>query len=356
MAQQLRSVARTITLAAAAVFLLTPAPSFAQNLASYTSLIDRYVAGDADGVVRELSRWSRAEVTQTSKEWVRLAPVDRLPRAVMLHTEVATALAIGEAHDSGRFHMAIAQGLAQRIVQPLNTREREQTPAGIFARRWHELAASVLTGQAMLDDADYIVRSGLSLFPRAPMLYVARGVVREERVNLNILTARGAGRTSASFPGFTPARLLDLAAADYRHAIELDSARAMAYLRLGWLHLRAGDGRAENDFDSGAEHATDDRLRYLFHLLRGLAAEKKGQLDAALKEYDAALAMGGSFQTAYVAVSRVNEALGRRDRARAVAQAYSGLEEKADDPWWDFNLGGFDVDTLAWLRAEARRP
>jgi tetratricopeptide (TPR) repeat protein len=208
----------------------------------------------------------------------------------------------------------------------------------------------------MLDDADWIVRSGLSLFPHAPMLYVARGVAREERVTLNAMSTRGNSRGAGNLPLLTPARLLDLAAADYRHAIELDGTGAIAWLRLGWLHLRTGDPRADRDFDTALERAGDDRLRYLSHLLRGVAAEQSGRLGVALEEYDLALARGASFQTGYVAVSRANEALGQRDRARAVAQEYAALEEKADDPWWDFNIGGFDAETLAWLRAEARRP
>jgi tetratricopeptide (TPR) repeat protein len=356
MAQHLRSLARTVTLVVAAPFLLTPAPSFAQSVAAYASFIDRYVAGDSDGAVSGLSRWSRADVTQASKEWARLAPVNRLRQAVMLHTEMVIAAAVEDARDTATFHMAVAQGLVQRIVQPMNARERERTPAGIFAQRWHELVASVFTGQAMLDDADWMIRSGLSLFSRAPMLYVARGVVREERVNVNVLSARGIGQASGNVPRVPPARLLELAAADYRHALELDGTLAIASLRLGWLHLRTGDGRADSDLDTALEHATDDRLRYLSHLLRGLAAEKSGRLEAALRDYDSALTLGSAFQTAYVAVSRVNEALGQRDRARAVAHEYAALEDKAEDPWWDFNLGGFDVDTLAWLRAEARRP
>ena len=27
---------------------------------------------------------------------------------------------------------------------------------------------------------------------------------------------------------------------------------------------------------------------------------------------------------------------------------------RTDDPWWDYRLGGFNANALAWLRAEAR--
>jgi hypothetical protein len=65
--------------------------------------------------------------------------------------------------------------------------------------------------------------------------------------------------------------------------------------------------------------------------------------------------VGARYQTAYVALSRVEEALGHSDRARAVAQDYVQLTDKADDPWWDFRLGGFNSGALRWLRIEARR-
>jgi tetratricopeptide (TPR) repeat protein len=356
MAQQLRARSRALALGFAAALLLLPCTSSAQNVGTYISFVDRYASGDADAAVSGLSRWSRADVTKGSKEWARTAPVNRLCQATMLHTETAIALAVENERDGAAFHIAVAQGLIQRIVQSTNERDRDRSPAHIFALRWHELVASIFSGQAMLDDADWIIRSGLSLFPKAPMLYVARGVVREERVTLNAMSARGNSRGAGNLPILTPARLLDLAAADYRHAIEIDGARAITWLRLGWLHLRTGDARADRDFDTALEHADDDRMRYLSHLLRGLAAERSGRLGVALEEYDLALARGASFQTGYVAVSRVNEALGQREGARAVAQEYAMLEEKADDPWWDFNLGGFEAETLAWLRAEARRP
>jgi hypothetical protein len=356
MAHQRRARPPVVTLCLAVALFLLPSTSAAQDVAAYPSLIDRYVAGDADGAVDGLSRWPRADVTKASKEWARQAPLKRLYQATMLHTDVAMSMAIGDRPDGATFHVAIAQGLVQRIVQSIKEREREQAAAGVFAVRWHQLVASMFTGQGMLDDADWIVRSGLSLFPRAPMLYIARGVVREERVTLGAMNARGNSRGTGNVPLLSPARMLDLASADYRHALELDGTSAVAWLRLGWLHLRTGDSRASRDLDSALEHATDDRLRYLSHLLRGFAAERLDKLDTALQQYDSARALGGRFQTAYVAVSRVNEALGHRDRARAVAQEYAMLEEKAEDPWWDFNIGGFDVETLAWLRAEVRRP
>jgi hypothetical protein len=357
MAHQLRVRPRALALGFAAVLFLIPRTASAQHTsAAYSSLIERYVAGDADAAVSSLSRWSRADVTRTSKEWARLAPVNQLRQAIMLHTEVAMAMAIEEARDLAGFHIAVAQGLVQRSFQSMKEHEREASPAGIFAVRWHQLVASVFAGQAMLDDADWIIRSGLSLFPHAPMLYVARGVVREERITMGAMSSRGNNRGAGTMPSLGPARLLDMAAADYRHAIALDGARAIAWLRLGWLHLRQGDSRADRDLDTAFEQAPDDRLRYLCHLIRGLAAERGNRLGAALQEYEAARAVGAGFQTAYVAVSRAHEALGQRDLARAVAQEYAARQERQEDPWWDFNIGGFDMETLASLRAEARRP
>ena len=60
-------------------------------------------------------------------------------------------------------------------------------------------------------------------------------------------------------------------------------------------------------------------------------------------------------QTACLAVSRTEDELGRAARARSI-----GLEclamKKTRDPWWSYEFGEVDRETLRWLRSEARKP
>src|SRR4051812_45127293 len=123
MADPLRVRRRRIVLGIATFLLLTPWTVAAQNVDAYNSLVDRYVAGNADAAVAALARWSRADVTKASKEWARLAPAHRLRPATMLHTEAAMAMAIDNVREGAAFHIAVAQGLVQRSFQSMNERE-----------------------------------------------------------------------------------------------------------------------------------------------------------------------------------------------------------------------------------------
>jgi hypothetical protein len=88
----------------------------------------------------------------------------------------------------------------------------------------------------------------------------------------------------------------------------------------------------------------------------GGLAERENRLVDALREYEHARTAGPDFQTPYVALSRVEQALGHDGRARQLALAGLQLEKiAADDPWWDHRIG-FDRESLYWLRDQVRRP
>lgn len=326
-----------------------PRAASAQDAVPYTAVISRYLTGDADSAVLELSRWSRAEVSAAAKAWTR-RPGAMPKQAAMLHTDLAYVLMIAGASATARFHLALAQG----IVEDMARRERGHAPATPFAPRWLAFVASLYTAHGLLDEADQTLVAGLSLFPRDPMLYVVRGVTYETRAALNRPNGRGGG-IGGNIPRRTPARLLDMAVIEFRHALELDPALAIASLHLGWRRFTTGDARAARDLDHALAHAPDDEVRYLARLIRGLAAERTNRVDDARMEFEAAMQAGARYQTAYVALSRAEEALGHSERARAIAQDYVQLTGKAEDPWWDFRLGGLSPTALRWLRLEARR-
>jgi tetratricopeptide (TPR) repeat protein len=217
----------------------------------------------------------------------------------------------------------------------------------IFAGRWHAVVASMYTARGLVVAADRIIRDGLTDFPRSPELYVARGSIQEMRA-----AAMTDLRSSPTTGGVS--RVLEAAAADFRRALEVDRSLAMAHLHLGWVHHVLGDERSGRDLDAALAHATDDGVRYLAHLFRGAIAERERRLDEARREYEAARAIG-PYQTPFVALSRIEEALGHHDRARDLAHEYTARAIQVEDPWWDYHLGGFDATALAWLHSEARR-
>ncbi len=184
---------------------------------------------------------------------------------------------------------------------------------------------------------------------REPLLYVARGALEEIRIGMTFVDQRSANQVARRD------RAYEAAAADYRRAIRFDESLAVAHLRLGWVHFTLHDDRARENFEAALARATDPRDRYLAHLFLAAVAERDNKLDDAQRKYEAAREAGPGCQTPYIALTRVEGALGRTARAREIAASLTALPEKSNDPWWDFHLGGFDQASQTWLRAESTR-
>lgn len=339
---------RHLLLIAAAIagLPLASASASAQNqtLAAYDALVDQYANGDAAGALATLAGWTEAAITNASTERPRFMAADQQRAAVMLHTDLAYASVVARATADTSTHL----GAARRILVIMKTGSRGDERAQIFERRWFAFVASMYTAHGQLDQAEWIIRSGLTAYPRDALLHVARGSIREMNATLTAVDPRNARQVSLV------ARLLEAAAADYRRALAFDDTLAAAHLHLGWVRFIGHDDRSVHDFESALEHATDDTGRYLAHLFLGAFAERQNRLEDARREYEAALAAGPACQTAFIGLSRAEEALGRAARAQELAREYAALPEKGEDPWWDYHLGGFDQPTLDWLHREAR--
>ena len=156
----------------------------------------------------------------------------------------------------------------------------------------------------------------------------------------------------------TPGRAeapLEPAAQAYRLALKADSHMAIARLHLGRVHFLQHDSRARADLEQALADATDVSTRYLAHVFLGDFAEREKRPADALREYEAAMAVGPRYQTAYVAAARMADVLGQFERAREIALAFVGIE-KREDPWWDYRLGGLNMPALEWLRTAAQEP
>jgi tetratricopeptide (TPR) repeat protein len=329
-----------------ALALVAAAPRVAaQQWAAYDALIEQYVSGDAGAAIAAIQSWSGSTVSAASGGRGRQLPAPLQRAAVMLHTDAALGFMYVGRNGDGSNHLTAARRILS-AMRSSSADERTHT----FVRRWFAFVASFYTAQGKLDQAMVILRDGFALYPRNAYLHVARGAVAEMSATLNEADARSGNQLTRN------ARLLDIAAADYLRALAFDDALAIAHLHLGWVRLVAGDDRCQSNLDAALTHADDDRTRYLAHLFLGRLAERQNRIDDARREYDAALAVGDSFQTAYVALSRVEESLGHSARARELAQQYASLPDHSDDAWWDYHLGGFDATTLEWLRREARTP
>ena len=334
------------------VALVTSVPVAAQDAADYEHLVDIYAAGHLNEAVSVLGRWPREKVTaavraleSTSRATVG-APA-RLPAAVMLHTDLAAAITGIDSHLSD-FHV----GLARNLVGLMLAKKDHASGAREFVKRWYEFAPTLYLATQELQKASWLVREGFTRSPANPILYVYSGTIVELRggAPAGVATApRGFnanGRTASQ---------LEAAAGEYRRALAVDHHFAVARLRLGWIHFKQRDARARGEIEAALADATDAPTKYMAHLFLGAVAERDGRLADALGEFEEAKAIGPAYQTAYVAICRVAEALGDAERAQRAAAAFVGIE-KREDPWWDYQLGGLNMAALDWLRAAAHAP
>jgi tetratricopeptide (TPR) repeat protein len=282
---------------------------------------------------------------------MRALPDRQVRAAIVMHTELAAARIRNGDVSAATIHVANAQRLLGILTGDVHRRGASQT----FAIRWYAFVTNIWSGQGRFEAAYATVRDGLTVFPRAAELYIARGSIHEMRGSMADLVARSTFTRETERINRDSLKLMEAAAADFQRALDVDPTLAVAHLHRGWIHHWLGDSRAVQDLDAALKGATDDGIRYLARLFRGAAAESRNDLDAARLEFEAAKALGG-YQTAYIALGRVETALGHSERAREVAAEYAQLSEKAEDPWWDYRLGGFTSGALEWLRAEARKP
>jgi tetratricopeptide (TPR) repeat protein len=334
-------------LLAAVASLVIARGAAAQPADLYVSIVDQYAAGDENGALHR----STANVPRIPSEitsHVRALSERQLRSATMLHTELAAVFLI-----NGRSGQALSQiTYAQRLLAILTDDIRLRAAAKPFAVHWYAFVTNLYASQGLYDLALRIAREGRAVYPNAAELLVARGAVFETRASVadaRLFSAYGNRMSLALRKNF------DAAAAEYAQALSIDPQHAFAHLHRGWVRHRVGDSGAVEDLEDALRSATDDGVRYLAHLFLGAEAERRDKLEEAQSQYEAAHRIG-SAQSSAVALSRIESALGRTERARSITAEYAQAAKHPEDPWWNYLLGGFEPGAISWLRTEARRP
>jgi tetratricopeptide (TPR) repeat protein len=327
------------------VLALAPSSATAQPVDPYVAAVEQYAAGDEDGALNRLAADS-GRISSAIVARMRTSTDRQVRSAIMLHTELAAVWLA-----NGRAPQATLQiNNARRLLSILTEDTRRRAASEAFAIRWYAFTTSVHTAQGLFVAAFGIIRDGQSVFPKAAELCVARGAIYEMRGTLAYSTRPFKGERLTN----DMRRSFEAAAAEYERALSLDASLASAYLHRGWVRYQVGDNRAGEDLESALRAATDDNIRYLAHLFLGALAERNDDLETARGQFEAAHRLG-PFQTSAVALGRAEAALGHADRARAITAAYAQLPDRVEDPWWNYQLGGFEPGAITWLRAEARR-
>lgn len=315
----------------------TPSRTFAQ----YTSIVEAY-RGGRDTAPQEIASWPQADVEQMLGPAAG-AGVPFTEAAAMLHTEAAVAMA---ARDWPRASAQLA--VAQALVQAL------PATAETFVERYYAFTATLFLARGDAEAARSWIDRGLTLFEYSPPLRTASGMVEELAAHL--ADPECAGRECAGARGGSGAVHLAVAEREYRVALARDSGFADARVRLGRVLATLGrDADAATELVVAAM-APAPRIRYFAHLFTADMAARMGDSATARQEYQAALAEEPGAQTPYLALSHIEEALGNAVRARElVAQFVQRGGQAAADPWWGYQNGELDADTLRWLIDFVRR-
>jgi tetratricopeptide (TPR) repeat protein len=306
----------------------------------YLDAVLAYRRGDVDNGVDRLMGWSPEELKRAASA-VADGPDDWRLRAsaAMLHIEV---ILHGRASTDTPISLHLA--LAERIIDKLDSPD--------FTRRWYALAGSIYLASTDPTSASAFIDRGLRLFKNDAQLHMLDGAINEMRSHIADSNLHDRETVRLTPPGGR--RTLVLAETSYRRALDLDAALDEARLRLGRvISLRNDPKAARTDLERVARDAVIPRLRYLAHLFLGAVAEYQHDLATARAEYREALAIGPTCQTPYIALTSVEEAMGHDVAARDLMARYAALSaDAAPDPWWFYQNGGIDEESLGWLRKQ----
>jgi tetratricopeptide (TPR) repeat protein len=321
---------------------------------AYREAVVAYTRGDFDQATDAMSAWSPDDLKRVVSALVDDPDDRRLAEAAaMLHTEV---ILHGKATTKGAvsLHLALAQAVVDKL-RPASAPARHALLADIpaFQRHWYALAASVYLASTNPRGASAFIDRGLHLFKNDARLHMLAGAADEMRSH--IADGNLHDREAVHAWALTPTRRTHLfAESSYRRALDLDPALEEARLRLGRvLSLRNDLKGARVELEGVARSSAPARIHYLAHLFLGAVAEYQSALAVARREYSDALAIGPDCQTPYIALTFVEQAMGHDAAARDLMARYAALSMDASpDPWWDYQNGGIDQESLVWLRQQ----
>jgi len=202
-----------------------------------------------------------------------------------------------------------------------------------FVRRWYGAAVSRLQGLVELRLAPALVSRGLVRFPADPDLLLARGSLVETRLALAQVDASLASILYASDIRQRWRDELSDAARDFEQVVRTAGSAGEAAVRLARVRLlQRLHERARDLLDRVLAGDAAVELRYLALLFRAAAAEQSGDIQAAIRDYEAAAKSLPDAQTPMLALGRLADEHGRPEDARAWVERALG-SRRAVDPW-----------------------
>ena len=347
-----------------------PAAPTAQSLsdrtpARYRRIVESYRRGERKEANEEIAKWTARELRaampsasgpseSSPAEAVEFSAFVRA--AMLLHFEremadrnVAQAMRNGEVDCAAGLH----ETAIERLVEVVEKQERGRAFIAGFA----EMSSLRYRTMYCFPHARYWAELGLQAGRRTANLLVARGVIdallakEAERVWYIVRGLGTKGRQLSYEEAVDRSGRLREARRAFEAALAIDPSHAEAALRLGRLCFEARQLKpAEALLEIAARHGRP-RLGYLGWLFRGGVAEESGDVQTAIKAYEAALRLLPNTRSAAVALAYVEAGRGDTVRARELIErtAAASLTRVTIDPLANYPIG--DDDDLPALFA-----
>jgi len=338
-----------------------PSSESREYLPRWLAAVEQHEPGEADAAARTVATWTAYQLSDavTSFE-AGVGPRDKLerlrllPRAVLLHTDVATMEAADTPDVVSRWP-ALHWGAAFELVEYL----RGLQPTDPFVRTWYRVTAAHLVSTYELLSSPILMDRAVSLFRNDAAFLVMAGGVHELLASPRVQEGddlQGVDKWGSAD------RNLNAAARFYREAQNADRSLAEARLRLGRvLGLLGSHAQALSELKAAAGQPLPPAPQYFARIFIGQEEEALGHLDAARNAYDLAIGMRPGFQPAYLALSHLERQAGNRSAAVEAMQKMLVLPqgEHDRDSWAEYYLAGDGQragQLLEEFRESFRRP
>jgi len=353
-----RPTSRPQAFTAVVIGLIVSATAVAQDkqdFGGYCAALRLFSGNHPDEAIARLSAWSVESLRHVMPQTTRCDDRGVTPAlAVVAITYMAVAREAGPP-DRVANDLAIAESLL-RSITPEHLRAGDGNVAA-FQENWYVVATNLMLNWTDPVRATRFSDRGLATFKNSAQLHTLSGVATELRAHLLNRNLHDP-LVVAAMPREALRTLLFVAEGQYRRALALDTHAIVARVHLGRvLFLRKEVGQAREALTAvTGDPAAPASWRYLAHLFAGAAAEFERDLPRARTEYEAAVRAMPEAQTGYIALSFVEQRLGKEQRARQlIADIADVPEPEENDPWSEYENGRFDMEALAALPARLAR-
>ena len=312
----------------------------------YRQVIDRFLDGEAESAVNVVKNWqaTSVQVVQRVQAWDRMT----LRAAALLETDAAFARSQELGRPFGRPNARNRPTLeiGSRLMLALGwldladkIRPQDKSP---FRRQWQVAVGRALLRDDFLGLADMILGDASLVFPNDPDVLLAYGTVRETAaLQFTADVARSIKRsTGTTFFRHDQAMLIREARRVFGRALKASPDSQEVRLRLANLRLlQSDDDAAAALLDERQATGLPPEMAYLTALLRGRLAERRNDLPAAARFYQAARQIVPTAQSAFIAHAQALRAAGLTRESVDVIRQMLTRETLGQDAWARYPFG-----------------